>query len=293
MPELPEVEVISSTLNVKLKNLVVNKINIVDINRLPKPSLPLTNYKIKKIFRLGKTIVIHFNKAANNIYLELHLRMTGRLLLEKNNKKEVIEPNTLVYKILSKSPKNTSKHIRASIELDKGILLFIDPRRFGTFFWHTTEPTLRVNTYDALDLHLNPEICKSLLLKYQKKNIKNFLMDQKSIIGIGNIYASEILFLTKVFPTITLSEIPSSKRMLLFENIKKVLELAIKNKGTTFSDYQREDGSSGNFQNLLKVYGRENLPCKICQTPIKRMIQAQRSTFFCPSCQADSRSSLE
>lgn len=285
MPELPEVEVISSTLNNKLKNLVVKKINILDKTRLPKPPLSLADYKIRKIYRLGKTIIIHFNKAKENIYLELHLRMTGRLLFQKSSKKELLEPNTLVYKILSKNQKNTKNHIRAQIDLNKGILLFIDPRKFGTFFWHKTEPKLKNNSLDALDPTLNLITFTSLLAKYGKKNIKNFLMDQKSIVGIGNIYASEILFLTKLSPNITLSEIPNTKHSNLLTNIKKVLNLAIKNNGTTFSDYQRDDGSSGNFQNLLKVYGREHQPCKACKTPIKRITQAQRSTFYCPKCQ--------
>lgn len=287
MPELPEVEVIASNLNLKLKNHTVTGCEIKDKKRLPSPPLDLLNYTVSSAYRLGKTVIIEFQKGkSKTIYLEVHLRMTGRLLLEKfkvpSNSKELA---LFVNKILAKNEKNISKHVRAQFNFKDGVLLFVDPRKFGTFKWHLSKPSLPQNAIDALDPELNITKFLEILEKHKKQNIKNFLMDQKRIVGIGNIYASEILFLSQVSPDKTIEKISPSKRTLLYKNTKKVLRAAIKNNGTTFSDYQREDGSKGGYQFKLKVYGREGLPCKICKMPIQRLVQGQRSTFYCSKCQ--------
>ncbi len=279
MPELPEVEVISNSLNLRLKHLSLLKLEIRDTQRLNSPPFCLLGYKVKKVFRLGKTILIEFHKTKSpSLFLDVHLRMTGKLLFLKHSP-DSIRDN------LSTNNQNKTKHIRAEFYFDQGQLLFVDPRKFGTFKWHLLLPSLGDNNYDALDAKLSIEKLTLIINGHKKQNIKNFLMNQKRIVGIGNIYASEILFQSRLLPFRTLGELSDKEILRLSKCIKSVLLDAIKNKGTTFSDYQREDGSKGRYQNKLTVYGREGLKCKRCKDLIERTVQSQRSTFYCSNCQ--------
>ena len=110
-------------------------------------------------------------------------------------------------------------------------------------------------------------------------------MEQKNLVGVGNIYASEALFLSKIHPEQTSCKLTLKKCNLLVENIKIILKQAIAKGGSTIKDYRLVNGESGYFQNEFKVYGKENNPCKICTTPIKKIVQAGRSTFYCAKCQ--------
>ncbi|NLJ48633.1 MAG: hypothetical protein GX428_03475 [Candidatus Atribacteria bacterium] len=115
--------------------------------------------------------------------------------------------------------------------------------------------------------------------------VKNFLINQTWISGIGNIYSSEILFLSKIHPEKRVNELTVQEKKSLFDSIPLVLNQAIQCEVTTIRDYQHTNGTSGFFQNCLQVYGRKGKPCLICGTPIERIKMVQRSTYFCPQCQ--------
>ena len=124
-----------------------------------------------------------------------------------------------------------------------------------------------------------------MLKKSKNSPIKQFLLRQDRIVGIGNIYASEILFISKVSPLRKCGTITLYEAKILIKNIPKILKAAIKHNGTTFSDFQLEDASTGNFQNFIKVYGRDGQKCKSCRSTITKITQAQRSTYYCHNCQ--------
>lgn len=190
-----------------------------------------------------------------------------------------------------KKLKVKSKHVHHVFYLKKnGALEFHDIRKFGTI---ALLPTDKISTYekitvlgiDALDQKLNSEKLSELLGKNPGKQIKDFLMRQDYISGIGNIYASEILFDAKILPTRLCKNITPNETGILISSTKKILRKAIRMRGTSVSDYRDSQGQKGTFQNVLKVYKKNGQKCKICGTIIEKIIIGQRSTFYCPKCQ--------
>lgn len=269
MPELPEVEIIKRELSDNIFGKKVESVYSKTIT-LRKKLIPdvssLIGQKITSIKRRNKYIIIYFEKN----YLIIHLGMTGQLIFKESL---LIEKHTHFY-----------------LNLGNIYLLYKDPRRFGAiaifdFLLNESDnPYLKNLGLEPLDLSFNFEIFNSTILKY-KTNIKKFIMDSNIICGIGNIYASEILFLSNISPlrkTETLNEI---EKKLLFKNIKFVLEKAISLGGSTISDFVHTNGSSGKMQNFYNVYSREHKECKICNSQILRIKQFGRSTYYCIHCQ--------
>ncbi|MCK4590380.1 MAG: DNA-formamidopyrimidine glycosylase [Candidatus Latescibacteria bacterium] len=263
MPELPEVETIVQGLKIAVTQQKIEQVKIYD----PKVAKMLagediTGRRIINIRRRGKYIIFELNKG---LALIVHLRMSGRLLYQQH------EPQS-------------NRWVRTVIKLDNGFLIFQDRRRLGV---------LEASCFSDLNCRLgveplSPEFNSDYLvqkLAVSKRPIKVFLMDQTIIAGIGNIYAQEILFAAGIHPQRQAVSLSNNEIERLVEAIKNVLMLAIRHQGTTISDFQNADAIEGNFQNLLKVYGRENEPCLVCQTPIKRIKQQGRSTYFCERCQ--------
>ncbi len=286
MPELPEIETIKKDLTNLLKNKTIEQVDLLwskSLKNLSPKQLKqrIINQKVKNTSRRGKYLII---KLANNQNLLFHLKMTGQLIYQKQNLKagggHPISHN------LNSLP---SKHTRIVFTFkNKSKLFFNDTRKFGF---------LKLLT----DKQLNQELKKigpeplasdfsylkfSEIFSNKKKPVKPALMDANLIAGIGNIYANEICFCAQVNPQITLNKLQEHELKSIYECIKKVLSLAVKHKGTSSRDYVDAFGRKGNMNNYLKVYARENKKCPRCNANIKRIIQQQRSTFYCPNCQS-------
>lgn len=286
MPELPEVEVVRQSLNKRIKEKKVKKVLIRNRNLRQKIPLNfasfLENRKIIKVERFSKYLIINLS---NKKFCLFHLGMSGTIHLVKNDKIKG-KTNTSFYSY----PLLPKKHNHIEIIFKNLRMVYNDPRRFGY-----------VQIFDNAQLlkkkfaHLGPEpFDKKFNLNYiisvfkkKSKNIKNFLIDQNFVSGIGNIYASEILFLSKINP---------SKKVFLFKKkdcskiikySRKVLLTAIERGGSSIRDFKDTTGKVGSFQKNFKVYDREGLNCKRreCQGIIKKKIISKRSSFFCDTCQ--------
>jgi len=282
MPELPEVEITKRTLEKRILSKKIIKIHINNINLRYKVNPRLKNLKglfIKKIVRRSKFLLLFFNK---DFVLLVHLGMTGKFLIKKNN-------NCMLSKHYHSDVLHSKHNHIEFLFSDKTLLIYNDVRRFGFFL---LENTKNINNNRFLK-NLGPEPLSNKLtvkiiknrIKKSSRNIKSFLMDQKFIAGIGNIYASEILFKSKIHPTTTAKSISSIKIKKLIKSIKEVLYSAIKDGGSTIRDFMFNEDNKGNFQNKFNVYDRQGLECHICKNKIQKLIINLRSTYYCCNCQ--------
>ncbi len=270
MPELPEVETTKRGISPYIIGKRVKQINILfPTLRWPiEPSLPdiLAKQTLHNIERRGKYLVLDFAVGT----LLIHLGMSGSL------------------RVLN-TPGPRKKHDHFEIVFsDKHILRLHDPRRFGAVIW--CENDWREH---ALIKHLGPEplsdAFNGFYLHQQARNktvaIKNFVMNSKIVVGVGNIYASESLFLAGINPKTITRKVSKQRCIKLADTIKQVLAHAIEQGGTTLKDFTNAEGEPGYFALQLNVYGREGEPCPVCQRPIKHCIIGQRATYYCSHCQ--------
>ncbi len=263
MPELPEVEVFVR----RLRPIVGSRIARAEVidDRLALDASKLTGATISSVRRRGKHIVIGLEGRGD---LVIHLRMSGRLRTQRS---------------ASEVP-----YTRLTLHLDSGdAVYFINPRRLGTARFYPqgfhallgVEPLSDAFTHEAL----------AQLAAQSRSPIKAFLLDQRRISGIGNIYASEALWRSGISPTRPANALSQAEIARLHQDIVSVLNDAIDSQGTTIgnsvSDYHPSVEQSGEFQNHLSVYGRESEPCERCGTIVVRMKQAGRSTYYCSECQ--------
>ena len=286
MPELPEVEIVRQSLDKKIKQKKVKKVIVRNRNlrfKLPYDfSLYLQNKKIIKVGRFSKYLIIFVSDGS---YCLIHLGMSGTIHIVSKKKINKFT-NTSFYN----SPYLPKKHNHIEIIFDDFKVVYNDPRRFGFFqiIKNNFELNKRFN-------HLGPEpFSKTFNLTYvlnffkgRNKDIKSFLLDQKFISGIGNIYASEILFFSKINPFKKASLLNKKECKNIISNSKKILLKAISKGGSSIRNFQDISGSKGGFQNEFKVYRQEGKRCKNlgCSDLIKKKIISNRSTFFCDSCQ--------
>lgn len=266
MPELPEVETVVRQLSPLLKGGVIKTVQVYDkkLKHAFLSKLPLA--KVVSVRRKGKYIVLCLKKKSKKItFLTFHLRMTGRLLSFKHQEGE-------------------EKHLRLELLFQKNKLQFVDLRRFGTVETFDTWEEIPCKGLDPTLREFSLEIFSRLISK-AKQPTKIWLMRQDKLIGVGNIYASEILFTAGVSPFRLCSMLNEKEIKLIYLQTKKILAQAIKNCGTTFSDFQDAHGVTGKYQRFLKVYGREGRFCRKCHSIINRKKQGGRSTFYCESCQ--------
>ena len=269
MPELPEVEttlrgITPHIQDKKIKNVVVRQQQL----RWPIPTnldKTLKNQKIKKIKRRAKYLL--FETEVGHIIL--HLGMSGSLRVVTSE----AQPN---------------KHDHVDIVLNENILRFHDPRRFGTLLWTRKNPLehklLNKLGPEPLSSQFNGKYLHKRAIA-RKVSVKNFIMNSQIVVGVGNIYASEALFLSGIHPQRAAGRISFLRYKRLTENIKKVLNTAIESGGTTLRDFVREDGKPGYFANQLNVYNKKGEPCPICKNLIQVRVLGQRSSFYCSHCQ--------
>jgi len=274
MPELPEVETVCQALLKHLPGKVISEIivrqaqlrNLLDEKEL---NYACKDKKILNLRRRAKYIIVDLD---TDKALLLHLGMTGKFRVV-NQKEEFL------------------KHEHVIVNFTDGeSLRYEDPRRFG-IFRSVTVPVSGGNPECLESLGPEPlgeEFDDLYLFKKSRKKtkpIKNFIMDNNVVVGVGNIYAAEALFRAKISPLRKSGSLKKAESVLLKNKIQEVLAEAIKAGGTTISDFQTPDGSEGYFFRELAVYGREEEPCLTCTSPIRRIVQAGRSTFYCKNCQ--------
>ncbi len=270
MPELPEVETIKRQLNLRIRGKKIKKVE-VRLKKFIKYPLEkfkklVTGTKIKNIERRAKLLVIELS---NNYYLIIHLKLTGQLIFNGQANKHT----HLIYYFI-----------------DGSCLIHNDLRQFG--FVKVT-PKEELNDFfekekfgpEPLSKEFTLKLFKELLNKRKKSKIKLLLMDPKFIAGIGNIYSDEILFYAKVLPLRKVETLKPIEVKRIYLEIKRVLTLAIKKKGSSNRDYFDANGQKGNFVPLIKVYQRENKPCFKCKSKVKRIKMGSRSAHFCSKCQ--------
>ena len=286
MPELPEVEIVRQSLEKKIKDKIIEKVLVKNRNLRfkihPKFESHLQKKKIKKIDRFSKYLIVLFEDTSGFI---IHLGMSGTIHLCDLNKKNILT-NTSFYH----SPMLPKIHNHVEIQFDKLKFIYNDPRRFGYFTIFNNNIELKKKFS-----HFGPEPFSKLfsieyIIKYlrnKEKNIKNFLLDQKFVSGIGNIYANEILYYSKIKPLRKAKNITKDECKKLFFYSKLVLKNAINKGGSSIRDFKNTNGNFGNFQKEFNVYQRENLNCikAYCKGIIKKKIISNRSSFFCNYCQ--------
>ena len=272
MPELPEVE----TLKRSLKNHIMGH-EITSFRQFrkslryeldPNLSAKTINSFITNVQRIAKYLVVELT---NNNSIVFHLGMTGRLTLRKGDY-------------------SFQKHDHVAFSLDDGnLLVFNDARRFGMLYVAATdelksEKYLKNIGLEPLSAEFNAEYLASYL-KNRKAPIKSVIMDNKILVGVGNIYASESLFLSRINPLKPAQNLTKSEILELTRSIILVLKQAIEEGGTTLRDFVNGDNKPGYFKQKLNVYDRKNSDCYSCTTKIVRIVQSGRATYFCPTCQ--------
>lgn len=270
MPELPEVETVCRGLQKKLENqptITGVKFSGLELREpLPKKyAAQIKGAKVTGVSRRGKYLVFQTSKGA----LISHLGMTGGWRFDQGD-----EP--------------LKKHDHVILTLSDGRrMIFNDPRRFGIFGWAkeaATFPQLKKLGPEPLSESFTGP---SLRERIGKRNapIKNLLMNSEIVVGIGNIYASEILFRAGVRPTRPSGRVRGESYELIVRESKIVLEEAIARGGSSIDDFIQVDGAQGSFQDTFRVYGRDRELCRNCHSPIRKITQAGRSTYYCPKCQ--------
>ncbi|MCE5228899.1 bifunctional DNA-formamidopyrimidine glycosylase/DNA-(apurinic or apyrimidinic site) lyase [bacterium] len=263
MPELPEVETIARQIAPVLSGRRVKAIEIFD--PLLKFAPPAGRFRIGEVRRIGKEAGVELIAARRPpLWLLFHLRMTGNLIWSANHGAPPVPP------------------ARARIVLEGGALEFRDVRRLGTM--RLVEGTVPEPGIDPTGPRFTAGRLAALL-EGSHAPIKPWLMRQDRLAGIGNIYASEALFEARIDPRRQAGGLTRDEIARLRRAIGLILRRAIRACGTTINDYRDSRGSHGTFASRLAVYGRKGEPCPRCATPVERVVQQQRSTYFCPHCQ--------
>ncbi|MFO7766327.1 MAG: bifunctional DNA-formamidopyrimidine glycosylase/DNA-(apurinic or apyrimidinic site) lyase [Pelovirga sp.] len=270
MPELPEVETVCRG----IAPYVTGKVILELILRVPRLRLPLDpqlcrtlpGQTVRHVYRRAKYLLLMIDQGS----LIIHLGMSG---------------------ILRIVPAGSTEHKHDHVDLiftDGNCLRFTDPRRFGTFIFSGTDPLRQPLLADLGPEPLDHDFQGELLYQRsrdRKQAVKGFIMDQKTVVGVGNIYANEALFRAGIHPARPAGRISRKRYERLAGAIKEVLAEAIAAGGTTISDFADSAGRPGYFRQELQVYGRGLQPCCLCGRPVRTARLGQRSTFFCSFCQ--------
>ena len=276
MPELPEVEVTRLGIQPHIEGLRVSAVNIIDGRlRWPVPSnlnTLLSGQKVLGIERRGKYLLIEFNAG----YLLLHLGMTGTLR---------ILPGSDPLKL----------HDRVTFEFGRLSLRLHDPRKFGAVLWHPKSKgpiegnaLLQKLGVEPFSSEFAGELGTEVLYQCSRKRsvaVKQFLLAGQAVVGVGNIYCSESLFEAGIHPAKAAGKLTRPQCSRLATAVRLILKKAIAAGGSSLKDFVNSEGDPGHFMVQTKVYDRKDQPCKVCKTPIKQIVQGQRSTYFCPQCQ--------
>jgi formamidopyrimidine-DNA glycosylase len=273
VPELPEVETVRARIAPVLEGRRLERVEILD-PRLTRPEDPeavasrLRGQRVAAVGRRGKYVVVRFERGA---VLLIHLRMTGSLIHAPDG------------------AGGHDPHRRAVVTLDNGSdVVYRDIRRFGT--WLLLEPgeaepyfSERLGN-EPLDSAFTARVLAEGLAG-RRAPVKAALLDQRTVAGVGNIYADEALWRARIHPLRAAGSLTPVEVRALHRGIRRALEAGIARQGATLRDYRLPDGARGSAQEEFKVYGREGEPCRRCRTPIAKTRAGGRGTWFCPGCQ--------
>ena len=273
MPELPEAETIVRDLQRKVTGRAITGCQVFFPDILGTGLTPrrlaaqVKGKRIEQVERRAKKVVL---RLTGDLVLVISLGMTGRVVASRAQRAQEL------------------RHVAVRFDLDDGTsLLYDDARRFGSIEvyasdrWDERQRSLGVEPF-------SDEFTAAKLFAMTRTSIspmRNWLLDQTRISGVGNIYASEALFRAGVRPTRRARTLTRAETARLRDTLRAVLNASIEKRGTTVSDYRDADGVEGGFAALLHVYDRAGLPCLRCGTPIKRVVFTNRSAFYCPQCQ--------
>ena len=271
MPELPEVETVKEKLKPRLINKKIVGVDVYWNNTIV--DIPVETFKSNlkdQIFidikRRGKWLVFELS----NYYLLVHLRMEGKFFFKEEREER-------------------AKHEHIIFKLEDIELRFHDTRKFGKMYLLNKDELFSRKPLSELGFEpFDDDLTVSYLKeKYERKSlpIKEVILDQRIIVGIGNIYADEVLFLSKINPYKPAKELKTKELQAIIDNTKKVLARAIELGGTTIRSYVSLDNKKGEFQDELQVHGQAGKPCKVCGTTIIKEFIGGRGTYYCPTCQ--------
>ncbi|MFN0039779.1 MAG: bifunctional DNA-formamidopyrimidine glycosylase/DNA-(apurinic or apyrimidinic site) lyase [Burkholderiales bacterium] len=270
MPELPEVESTRRGLSPHLEGQQIR--DAIVRNRALRWPIPselagvLRGSVIRQLQRRGKYLLFDCGSG----WMIVHLGMSGSLRLLAQNRP-------------------AGKHDHFDLVLRSGrVLRLTDPRRFGAVLWSPGDPLQHPLLARLAPEPLGAEFTGEWIYhasRGRRVAIKNLIMDNLVVTGVGNIYASESLFLARISPRAAAGRISRARCDALVAAIRQTLSAAIDAGGSTLRNYVGSDGRAGGFQTLHRVYGRERQPCTVCGTPVRMIRQGQRATFFCPTCQ--------
>jgi formamidopyrimidine-DNA glycosylase len=261
VPELPEVETVVRSIAPYITGQVILHAEVLS-HRVTRADFAattkaLTGARIREVRRQGKQIFVQLDRGI----LYVHLGMTGKLLWNA--------PRT--------------KYAHAIVELENGRLIFDDIRQFGRFEYYAAMPDFLARTGpDALTVS-GPEFLERL--KRYRGHIKPLLLNQSFIGGVGNIYADESLFASRIHPRARANRLSKIRAKELHRQLVAVLKLAIQHRGSSISNYVDADGARGHYQRQHNVYGRKGEPCPRCGAAVRRIVLGQRGTHYCPRCQ--------
>lgn len=269
MPELPEVEVTRRSFAHAIAGAQVRAVSLGKPLRWPLGLEPqaLVGRRVVQVGRRGKYLLLELDQGL----LLIHLGMSGSL------------------RFAAQLPP-AGAHDHFEMLTSQGVLRLHDPRRFGAVVWADglDAPVAR-KLLGGLGVEpLEDGFTADALLVGMRRSrlpVKQLLLAGKVVVGVGNIYASEALFLARIRPTAVAARIGAQRAQRLHAAIRQVLQAAVERGGSSLRDFSSADGSAGHFQLEARVYGRQGLPCTVCATPIQMLRQGQRSTFFCPQCQ--------
>ncbi len=262
MPELPEVETVVRSIRDRVtgQKILSAEVNSkrVTRNHFLETTAALAGATITAVRRHGKQILFELDRGG---VLYIHLGMTGKLIWDGVQ----------------------TKYARAILHLQNGVLIYDDVRQFGRFEFYADMPALLTKVGpDALDVTFEEFFTR---LQKHRGFIKPVLLNQTLIAGVGNIYADEALFASRIHPRAIANKISKTRAKELHQNITAILALAVEHRGSSISNYVDADGACGNYQQQHNAYGRTGEPCPRCQKTIRRVVLGQRGTHYCPGCQ--------
>jgi len=269
MPELPEVEITRRGIEPFVDQRTITGVTVRDRRlRWPVPGnldAILRGSRVHAVRRRAKYLLLECDKGT----LIVHLGMSGSLRV-----------------VRAGSPHGPYDHL--DLDVGEMALRLRDPRRFGAVLWHAGDPA-RHPLLAGLGVEpLSPDFGGALLhaaTRGRRAGVKLALMDNKIVVGVGNIYANESLFRARINPVVAAGRLSRERCERLADAVRATLQDALAAGGSTLRDFAHSDGSSGYFQQQYLVYDRTGAPCRVCGAPIRRRVQGQRSTYYCPACQ--------